>query len=93
MNITPQVETAEISDADLDFVSGGNAANLSGDVTVQTSVGDSGRREADSSVTCGFGIHREERTSESGDTRSHSRFLTHRDPTLCDSLPSHCPAL
>lgn len=40
MNITPQVETAEISDADLDFVSGGNAANLSGDVTVQTSVGD-----------------------------------------------------
>ncbi|MFF9311518.1 type A2 lantipeptide [Streptomyces sp. NPDC014748] len=33
MNSTPQVETAEISDAELDFISGGLSVNALGTVT------------------------------------------------------------
>ncbi|WP_112467385.1 hypothetical protein [Streptomyces triticisoli] len=38
MNPAPQVATAEISDADLDNVSGGLAAGGSGDLCVETPV-------------------------------------------------------
>lgn len=40
MNFTPQVETAEISDADLDTVSGGLAAGVSGGAFLQSTSGD-----------------------------------------------------
>ncbi|MGW0817484.1 hypothetical protein ACWD00_30375 [Streptomyces viridiviolaceus] len=40
MNYTPQVETAEISDADLDAVSGGLAAGVSGGAFLHSASGD-----------------------------------------------------
>ncbi|GAA3811060.1 hypothetical protein ACFS5L_10690 [Streptomyces phyllanthi] len=40
MNLTPQVETAEISAADLDSVSGGLAAGGSGGLHIETPLAD-----------------------------------------------------
>jgi hypothetical protein len=40
MNVTPQVETAEMSDTDLDKVSGGLAAGGVGGLALETPLGD-----------------------------------------------------
>lgn len=40
MNVTPQVETAEMSDAALDTVSGGLAAGASGGLFLETPLAD-----------------------------------------------------
>ncbi|MDN0201139.1 hypothetical protein [Streptomyces sp. S.PNR 29] len=40
MNVTPQVETAEMSDGDLDKVSGGLAGAGAGNLSLETPLGD-----------------------------------------------------
>ena len=42
MNLAPQVETAAISDSDLDSISGGLAAGGSGGLFLETPLGDLG---------------------------------------------------
>ncbi|MEU9062704.1 hypothetical protein AB0D13_28530 [Streptomyces sp. NPDC048430] len=60
MSSAPQVQTQEISDADLDGVSGGVAAGLAGDVSLETplsslSGGFSGALAADGLGVAGLG--------------------------------------